>query len=160
MPVVEIHGDARFQERFWAIERIAWTVFGLFIFAALLGLTGQGGLFGRATTQGKSATLDYPRISRMQAIDEFAIGLQTPAAEAKILIDGRFLALFDIQSIQPAPAREAAEDGGLSLAFNVTTDTPVEVTVRARAKKPALSGEAASFVVNGESLRLRPVILP
>lgn len=156
---LDLEDDPDFQRRFWIVERWAWAGYALLIAAALLGFTGSGGVFARATAETPYASVDYPRVSRWQAADHMRIHLSGAVGqEAQIALDRRFLELFEVTGVQPQPERAAATARGTQYTFAVGPGGGA-VNFHIRATRPAFSGDIGVWVEDSET-RMRPLILP
>lgn len=153
------NSDQRFQERFWRLQRIAWSSFGAVLVFALLGFSGQGGVFARTETRSGSSTLDYPRVSRVEADDDYNFRVTSADDRAELAIGARFLEVFDIIFFSPQPTESAAEVGGARFAFAVAPDASSTILMRVRPRRPALAAHG-DFVLDGRRLDARPAVLP
>lgn len=150
---LQLDEHRRFQERFWAAERAAWAVFGLALFAALLGLAGGGGLMSRGELAPMGARIDYPAISRWTAPDHLSVRFD-PGDPSRILTLGpEFSAAFEIRTIRPEPREATATADGLRLEFATGGDEPAAVILDLHARTVgrvrygiAVDGEAPALV--------------
>jgi hypothetical protein len=159
---LDLGEDRAFQERFWTAERVAWFIMVLIILAALAGLTGHGGPLARATAGGASGEVDYPRITRWEASDEFNLTLpETSGDEAAVEVDSSFSNIFEIEDIQPQPSKSMVTGAGHRLVFELGEPAGSrKITVHVRAMKPSLGTSVDLRLNDGPPLRLRPVVLP
>jgi len=139
-------------------EKVAWLVFALVVVAAALGLTGMGGLFARAEALGARATLDYPRVARWQASEEFVLQLKPGGAQAEILIPKDLLNIFGVEHITPTPVRSVAQEAGTLFVFDRAAAAG-EIILHVRALKPAWP-QQHKIVVDGAPMVFAPVVLP
>jgi hypothetical protein len=158
---LEIDQHLRFQQWFWTAERAAWLVFAAILLAAMLGFTGSGGPFARATIASGAAEVEYPRVARWGAHDR--IEVTAPAGEPLTVgIGTAFLELFDIRTIVPQPAHSRVTGDGIRLEFAATEEAEgrSSVILDVVPTRPVL-GAQAELTVGGESpARMSFVVLP
>ena len=112
---LEVHEDAEFQRREWIFQRVGWGAMAILVFAALLGLLGQGPLSsaGVATADG-AIRVEYDRFLHYHAQAELKIFVRSDIAdsnELRLWVDRDFLAGIELQSVTPEPERvEAGSD--------------------------------------------------
>ena len=128
-----------FQEGFWKVERFAWAAFVGFVALALLGLTGDGGAFARATATVPGATLDYPRIGRWEASDTFFVRFDAAGRQRTLLLSPEFASNFEIRDIQPTPEHSEASAEGNRMIFSSAEGQPMNVKLELRAHAPGLT---------------------
>ena len=123
-PGLEIGVDRPLQERLWFWQRVGWLVMLLLVLAALAGVTGTSGPASRGRIEAGGSTLDYPRIARWQAADSFSIEFAEDAGGAtEVLIPGKFIDVFAIESVTPQPSRVTATPDGHLFEFALA-ETP------------------------------------
>lgn len=105
-----------FQERFWALERVAWLGFAILLVAALAGFSGSGGVLSRQTASVAGLEFEYPPVSRRQAVEDFRIFFIDEQART-IHLSGAFSEAFQLESVQPRPVTEKAVPDGLVMEF-------------------------------------------
>jgi hypothetical protein len=129
---IQLDDDMRFQRRSWAVERAGWTVMGVVIVAAVLGLFSAGPLSGTMVHQPQGlADIEYGRFQRRSAPAPIRIRLQVASARPEgvsIEVDSRFLAIYKITSIQPQPAQSIAAAHGIRFRFDVVQGMPATVS--------------------------------
>jgi hypothetical protein len=158
---LQLDQHLRFQERFWKAERVAWALFAAILLAALLGFTGNGGPFARATVATDAAEIDYPRVARWGAHDR--IEISAPAGERVTLdIDAAFLDLFDIRTVVPQPAHSKLAGDGIRLEFAATggVEGRSRVILDVVPTRPSLGASAELTVGRGGPARMSIVVLP
>ncbi|WP_318932674.1 hypothetical protein [Sinorhizobium medicae] len=107
---LQIEEHRTFQESFWRAERVSWVIFGLMLIAALLGITGSGGLLERQIITVADGSVDVPRFSRWEASDVLQATLAGGGAERRLTLSPEFFRTFQVEDIDPPPI--AAEGGG------------------------------------------------
>ena len=156
---LQIDDNAQFQRRFWRVERLAWLIYGLFILAALVGLTGDGGHFARAERIAGGLEVSYPAISRWRSQEDLAVRLPAGAGSRDLRVDAGFLAAFDVLQITPAPETAQALPDGLRWTFRAQPGRPAKVSLLIEARRPGrLSYRLDSG--DGATLRLSTLVLP
>jgi len=148
-----------FQEKFWTVERFAWAAFLIVVILAALGLTGDSGVFGRATATLPGATLDYPSIARWEAPDQFNLHFDAGDPQRTVLLSPQFAASFLIEQIQPEPDSSQARADGTLMVFRVLDGGPTDITWLMRAKSPGL-GTYEIAVDGGAAASLGILTLP
>lgn len=155
---LDLGEDARFQRRFWRIQRIAWAAFALLIVAALLGLTGGGGPLSRSVVRTPDGLIDSPRISRWSAAEELRFELSGRDG-ARIDLSPDFATHFQLEDLQPAPDRVVASARGQSLFFETTGEGEITVVLHVTPENPGVARFTASL--NGGAPRaVSSLILP
>lgn len=119
---LQVNSDRRFQECFWKLERLAWVGLGLFILAAVIGLTGKGGYFAQARVGAGNVEISYPRIARWQAPERLTIDLEASGPTRVILSQG-FLSAFSVDSVTPQPLRVIAMPEGQQFEFALAPES-------------------------------------
>ena len=148
-----------FQERFWSVQRGAWIAFGLFLLAALLGLTGAGGPLSRASVPLDGGTLDYPRIARWQSADEIVVRFAPGPAERSLALSPDFTSTLQIQTIHPEPQRSVAGPDGTRLTFATLAGNEAEVQIGVSPLQPGYS-DFAIQIDDGASHSFGMIVLP
>ncbi|WP_313618037.1 hypothetical protein [Agrobacterium sp.] len=117
---LQLDEHRRFQERFWTVERGTWCVFSLIIALALAGAFGSGGPLATKVTDTDIVLVEHPRIGRREGTDEMSVRFRPdPALETRSLfLTNSFAEVFQVEDIQPLPARTAIEADGQRLHFN------------------------------------------
>jgi len=157
---LQLEEHRRFQERFWTIERFSWGIFALIIFAALLGAFGSGGPLATKVSELDAAIVEHPRIGRWEGTDEMTIRFKSdPATDAhSLFLSNAFAEVFQVEDIQPLPARTLIEGGGQQLFFDNPSKSGGVVTLHLRAQA---AGPAKFDVrVDDEFVSLSSFIFP
>lgn len=160
-PGLEIETDRAFQERLWTLQRVSWIVMTLLLIAAVLGLTGGGGMLAHGTARGESVTVDYPRITRWQAADTMTVEVENRTGPFEITLDKRFGELFAIERTNPQASATAAVPDGHRLTFNLGAEPGRRtITFELRARKPALPTKILIGFEGELPLTFRTIALP
>lgn len=101
----------RFQRRYWLFERVGWSMLVLLIAAAAAG-TFAGGPLSAATATGAALSADYERFARRGVDTRLTVTLP---ARRSLRIQGA--EGFDIAAVEPRPAKERSDRGGLAYDF-------------------------------------------
>ncbi len=149
---LELHEYPRFQRWFWKFQRLAWTALFIGIVAALAGLTGDGGILSMARSQAAGSSVSYSAIMRRSRPDT----IQITSAVAKIWLDQRFIATFDIDVISPMPVVQTSLDGGLVLSFAQAGQLHIALRVTPK----TVLRQPFSIVIGPDQHELSPMILP
>ena len=109
---LQIDEDLDFQRKEWLGQRIGISVLTLFVFAALLGLTGMGGPLsdGEARDAEGIVRVEYSRFVRRGAMATMTLHFQTAGAhDVQFWIDARYFDYVNIRTITPEPDVVAIE---------------------------------------------------
>jgi hypothetical protein len=114
-----VREDMRFQSMTWTLERVAWVLLALVPLAALTGLFSHGPLSWQTAQAPNSVfSVDYERFQRITVQARFVVRM--PSAEADevgLRLSPDFQRIYEIQSMQPEPARSSGGADGLHLFF-------------------------------------------
>lgn len=150
--------DIAFQRRFWVVERIAWAGFVVALALALLGLTGSGGVLSQGRSESAFGVLEYPRVSRWQAVDQMRIEFApSVGAQAEVALDRSFVGVFEITGIHPEPSTALTTPAGVRYQFEVNGGGAA--VFHLRPVRPALFPAAAVRLESAET-QFRPLVLP
>lgn len=132
-PQRPIHEDMHFQEISWTLQRVGWIAVALIAVLALTGVFSHG-FFSSAVAQqnGLPLIVNYERFQRMTVLHRFDISMPAGAEdEIQLTFNKAFWDLYEIDSIQPQPARSSSGDGTFVLTF-AATDRRFNAVVWAR----------------------------
>lgn len=156
---LELREHRGFQERFWTVQRWAWVGYGVIIGAALLGFTGEGGLFARARLEAGSTSIDHPRFARWQTQDSISIAFApSGSAERRVLLSPEFVRGLAVETVHPQPARSTTSAAGEELTILVRSDEPGTATLRIKLNAPGIVRGAVS--IDGAPAAVTMIILP
>jgi hypothetical protein len=112
--------DMGFQYAFWRAERVAWVVLALVPLVALTGIFAHGHLSeSTAGAPDSPLTMQYERFQRETALAKFvARASPANAGEVRLRLSPSFQRVFEIESLQPQPARSVAGANGLEFFFH------------------------------------------
>lgn len=141
-----VHEDADYQARTWALQRVAWIILVLIPVLALSGLFAHGFLSERTAGNAENLTIEYQRFQRTTDLTRFVIRLNDAAADLHLAPP--FQETYEIESIQPQPARSVASPDGLQLRFDKPPAGPLVAVIWAR---PRQFGRFAMRAQQGET---------
>jgi hypothetical protein len=115
-----VYEDTRFQNISWALQRVGWTVVVLIALTALTGVLSHGYLSNAVARQNASPlTVSYERFQRMTVLYRFDIAMpRSVEDEIRLTFNKAFWDLYEIDSVQPQPARSHSSDGAFTLTFD------------------------------------------
>lgn len=156
-PPLEDHSGL--QLRFWKFQRLTWIGFAAVLLAAVLGLTGSGGLWARAESDLATGLIEYSRVGRWSTGDELrVVFLPGPRADRTLRVSPAFASHYQLEDVQPPPARSVATGQGSRLHFEVEPGQRAEVTVHIRSLKPGLA--TYDVAIDDARTGVRTLILP
>ena len=155
---LQVDERRQFQRRFWTMERWAWGGFAVIIAAALVGLTGSGGLFDRTTITLPSADLDVPRVARWQTSDEMSVTFTTGGQAHRLVLNRNFLDDFTIEQVQPQPRRSYLATDSQVMEFAAEGGPPHAAVLHIRAVRPGLARYRVE--ADGEQAEWLAIVLP
>lgn len=155
---LEIDDDARFQTREWHAQRIGIVLMTLFVLAALLGLTGAGGVLndGTAVSPSGDVRIEYDRIVRRSASASMTLRFHSdPPGFIQFWVSAPYLDAVHIESVTPMPQTVTVE--AARQVYTIRAASPdVAVTVTLEHKTwGRLEGEAG--IVGGDSVRFSQI---
>ena len=110
---IEIDEDLRFQRKEWIFQRIGVAVVGTFVIAAMLGFTGMGGPWSRASAgdRGGALYVEYDRFVRRGAKATMRLHVHSdPPGFIQFWVSAPYLADVIVDSVAPAPQTVTVED--------------------------------------------------
>lgn len=157
---IEIDEDPAFQQREWFAQRIGIGVLVLFVAAAMLGFTGNGGPFSRGETSDSSGTLrvEYERIVRRGAQNTITLHLHgTKPGPRSFWLSTEYLRSVDVEAVVPDP-EVVSTDGGRYVYAISTAALDATITIRSR---PTRTGRinVDLGVVDGPAVRFHQASL-
>jgi hypothetical protein len=156
---LELDEHRAFQEKYWTVQRWAWIGYGLIIVAALLGFSGEGGLFARVHIRAAGNEINYPRFARWQTEDAISIAF-APADEAdrRILLSPEFGQGIVIVGAEPRPSKSSATAAGEELIVHVRPGERAMAKMRIRPAAPGIVRGTVS--IDGAPAAVTLIILP
>lgn len=156
---LELDEHRAFQEKYWTVQRWAWVGYGLIIVAALLGFSGEGGLFARAQIQVAGNEINYPRFARWQTEDTISIAF-APAGQAdrRILLSPELGRSIAIEGAQPRPSKSSATAAGEELIVHVRPGERAMAKIRIKPDAPDIVRGTVS--IDGAPAAVTLIILP
>ncbi|WP_156640363.1 hypothetical protein [Bosea sp. PAMC 26642] len=156
---LELDEHRAFQEKYWTVQRWAWVGYGLIIVAALLGFSGEGGMFARAQIQAAGNEIDYPRFARWQTEDTISIAFaSTGEADRRILLSPDFGRSIAIEGAQPRPSKSSATAAGEELIVHVRPGDRAMAKIRIKPDAPGIVRGTVS--IDGAPAAVTLIILP
>lgn len=157
---LEIDDDVRFQAREWLAQRVGIGLMGLFVLAALLGLTGGGGILNNATAASTSGAvrIEYDRIVRRSASTSMTLRLHSdPPGFIQFWVSAPYLDAIYIESVTPVPQTVTVE--AARHVYTIRAASPdISVTVTLEHKTwGRLEGEVG--IAGGDSARFSQVAI-
>ncbi len=120
---LEVGQDLDFERRSRRVQKIGWSIFGLIIVAALMGIFGGGGSLNVTTVaQGSPLQVEYERFARHNGPTEMLIRLEPDAVqgeEARVWIDREYLNAIEIEKVEPEPKSVEAGRDQLTYVFKL-----------------------------------------
>ncbi len=120
---LEVGQDLDFERRSRWVQKIGWSIFGLIIVAALMGIFGGGGPLNVTTVgQGSPLEVEYERFARHSGPTEMLIRLgpdTVQGEEARVWIDREYLNAIKIEKVEPEPESVEAGQDRLTYIFKL-----------------------------------------
>jgi len=155
---IELDDDLAFQRKEWFGQRIGIAVLSLFVIAALLGLTGSGGVLSHATAGERDGAVyvEYDRVVRRGAKATMTLHFHSePPGFIQFWISAPYLADVQIDSVSPVPQTVTVEES--RLVYTIRAASPdVAVTLEVEHKRWGRH-EGEVGIVGGPSARFRQI---
>jgi hypothetical protein len=157
---IEIDEDLRFQRKEWIFQRIGVACMGVFVMAALLGLTGMGGPLSHASAgeRGGPLHVEYERFVRRGAKATVTLHVRSdPPGFVQFWVSAPYLADVIVDSVAPVPQTVTVE--GSRQVYTVRAASP-EVTITVEMEHQTfgrLEGEVG--IVDGAAVRFTQLSL-
>ena len=155
---LEIDDDARFQTREWHAQRVGIALMALFVLAAMLGLTGAGGVLndGTAASDSGNVRIEYDRVVRRSASSSMKLRLHNdPPGFIQFWVAAPYLDAVHIESVTPVPQTVTVEAARHVYTIRAASpDVSVTVTLEHRTWG-RLEGEVG--IVGGDSVRFSQI---
>jgi hypothetical protein len=155
---LQIDENSRFQNGFWAVQRLAWFLFGMLLVGAVLGLTGNGGVYSHRTADFDDFSVNFPAVARRRADNMVQITLSSAMNEATLHFDSAFLQAFSVQTMTPQPVASVATSTGVT--YRVKLEGPGPKTLRISVSPEDAGRAIYTISVDGQAAQLASLILP
>lgn len=157
---LEIDEDLAFQRMEWFAQRIGITLLSLFVVAALLGVTGSGGVLNHATAGARDGAVyvEYDRVVRRGATTRMTLHFhQDPPGFIQFWVSAPYLADVSVESVAPLPQTVTVEES--RHVYTIRAASPdVAITLELEHKTwGRLEGEVG--LVGGPSARFDQIAL-
>lgn len=157
---IEIDEDLTFQRKEWFAQRVGITLLSLFVIAALLGLTGSGGVLNHATAgqRGGAVYVEYERVVRSGTPATMTLHLHNdPPGFIQFWVSAPYLADVNVESVSPMPQTVTVEES--RHVYTIRAASPdVAITLEMEHKTwGRLEGEVG--IVGGPSVRFSQLSL-
>lgn len=108
---LEIDEDLHFQQKEWFFQRIGVALLFLFVLAALLGVTGNGGPMshGEAGEPGGPVRVEYQRFVRRGGLSTVKLHLRSAPGEVRFWVAASYFEHVRIDSVAPTPELVSVE---------------------------------------------------
>lgn len=137
---LQIHQDLDLQRRSWEIERWAWVIMGLILFAVLLGGLGGTGPLSAKTTSNAGGTLraEYERFPRLHVPTRLRLYVapMPGGAETRLSFDRGFLDRYRVLHVLPEPKVVSMASDHVLLVFGSPPHAPLIVTLYLEPEHP------------------------
>ena len=155
---IEIDEDLAFQRKEWLGQRIGIAVLSLFVVAAILGLTGSGGVLSHATAGERDGAIyvEYERVVRRGAKATMTLHFHSdPPGFIQFWISAPYLEDVQIESVSPLPQSVTVEES--RVVYTIRAASPdVAVTLDMEHKRwGRREGEVG--IVGGPSARFSQI---
>lgn len=124
------------QHRVAVAQRIGWVVLVLIVLGAIAGLFGPGPLSTVThTTPSGLVQLEHERFARHIADTSLQLRVRPDPAQpgtAQVWISSEYLSAVQVQGVQPEPDSWTGVGGGVVLAFPVSGQEPITVSLQIR----------------------------
>jgi hypothetical protein len=110
---IEIEEDLQFQRKEWIFQRIGVAFVGIFVIAALLGVTGMGGPLSHASAgeRGGPLHVEYERFVRRGAKATMKLHFHSdPPGFIQFWVSAPYLENVIVDSVAPVPQTVAVEE--------------------------------------------------
>jgi hypothetical protein len=156
-----IQEDMKFQRRMWLAERIGWIVMGVLLIAALTGFFFHGPVSrATATSSDNAVSVGYERFAHKTARTYFTIRVNTPLSrEVLVRLGPSFVAIHDIEIMEPMPIRSSSGSQGLELVFAPSSTADLAIHIAMRPKQAGIMRTQVEIEGSGV-LKIAQLIYP
>ncbi len=146
-----------FQRWFWRVQRAGWAAMPLLVGAALVGLTGGGGIWSELPVSRDGAVVTYPRVMRIGTAATLTVATDARAGSVVVTLGSDLLSDFALTAFVPEPAgMAAAPGGGVAATFDAAGDAVIRLGLT-----PRSAGRRAHAIgVDGREISVAPLVLP
>ncbi|SIQ89089.1 hypothetical protein [Pontibacter lucknowensis] len=130
---LDIDEDIQLESTNWKVQRVAWVVMSIFVLAALLGFTGDGGIGNlqslKAGDSAEGLEVEYERFIRRSAPAEIKVKLHASTSDSltDLHLSKDFYEQLKIDKVVPEPAEVYTTVQGITYRF-ATARQPFSVT--------------------------------
>lgn len=118
---IAVGEDLAFQERWWKLERVVWSVFLLVLIADVLGVFGRGWLAKAQLKEPASGMqVDYERVERGSTPSIMKIQFAPDAAvnrQLQLFVSESLVKELGAQRVVPQPEHSTLGEGGITYTF-------------------------------------------
>ncbi len=152
---LDIEEDLQFQRKEWIFQRIGVAFVGVFVVAAMLGLTGMGGPLSRASAgeRGGAVYVEYERFVRRGAKATLKLHVRSdPPGFIQFWVSAPYLENVIVDSVAPVPQTVTVEDArhvytirAASPEVTITVEMEHQTFGRLEGEAGIVGGAAVSF---------------
>lgn len=160
-----VEQDISFQQKTWAVQRVAWTGLLLILGAGVLGLFGGTGILAQASAGGANDAFQirYKRFTQYLSPTDLQIEIQLPENTGdtfRLWIDRQYLDGFVIQYITPQPDRVEAAPDRLFYEFALAeSEGTITITMNVRHHRIGV-WKGQMGLENGQTLEFSQFVYP
>ncbi len=159
---VAVGEDLEFQERWWKLERLIWSLFALILIADVLGFFGRGWFAkARLLEPDSGIAVNYERVERASTPSIMTIRFLPESivnGSAQLFVSNSIVKQLGAQRIAPQPERSIIGDGGITYSFAASgSDADVQIAL-----EPSFPGyrEFSLQVPGKKSVGAHVVVVP
>lgn len=160
---LEIDEDIQLESTNWKIQRVAWVVMALVVFAALLGFTGNGGIGNlqhlKAGDSAEGLEVAYERFLRRGAPAEIKVKLAPSSGDShtELRLNKAFYEELLVERIVPEPSEQYTNEQGITYRF-ASTNQPFSVIFYV--KPDGMGSLPLHFSTSKKEVTITPFIYP
>jgi hypothetical protein len=130
---LDIDEDIELESANWKVQRVAWVLMAIFVLAALLGFTGDGGIGNLQSLKAGDSTegleVEYERFVRRSAPAEIKVKLHPSASGSltDLQISKDFYEKLQVDKVVPEPAEVYTHEQGITYRFT-SANQPFSIT--------------------------------
>jgi|SRR3954453_13246189 hypothetical protein len=160
---VAVGEDLEFQRKWWAFEKVVWSLFGVILALTLLGLFGRGWL---AKTQKQSSDgnliLKFDRIQRTGTPSDVTAIFGPDAihdGHIRLYLSESVINRLGAQRISPQPQTSTLGNGGITYMFPAS-GSPASVVISVQPSGPGSFAFRAALPDTNSSVEAKVVVVP